>query len=97
MQAGPARRQSDRSLIKPGTYGDGDGLYLQVRGPDQRSWLYRFKLHSRPHLMGLGTVRDVSLAEARDAAATASRAPANSLQCLAVISRDVRRSSHDDA
>jgi integrase len=58
-----------RTLTKPGAYGDGGGLYLQVRGAEQRSWLYRFKLHGKPHLMGLGTVADVSLAEARDAAA----------------------------
>ena len=38
-----------------------------------RSWLYRFKLHGKPHLMGLGTVDDVSLAEARDAAAAARK------------------------
>src|SRR5277367_4015508 len=62
-----------RTLTKPGTYGDGSGLYLQVRGPDKRSWLYRFKLHGKPHLMGLGTVDDVSLAEARDAAGAARK------------------------
>lgn len=62
-----------RTLTKPGTYGDGSGLYLQVRGSENRSWLFRFKLHGRPHLMGLGTVADVSLAEARDAAAAARK------------------------
>src|SRR5579862_8960954 len=62
-----------RTLTKPGTYGDGAGLYLQVRGPENRSWLYRFKLHGKAHLMGLGTVADVSLAEARDAAAAARK------------------------
>ena len=58
-----------RTLTKPGTYGDGAGLYLQVRGAENRSWLYRFKLNHKAHLMGLGTVADVSLAEAREAAA----------------------------
>ena len=62
-----------RTLTKPGTYGDGAGLYLQVRGPANRSWLYRFKLHGTAHLMGLGTVDDVALAEARDAAAAARK------------------------
>ena len=62
-----------RTLTKPGTYGDGAGLYLQVRGPGKRSWLYRFKLHGRAHLMGLGAVDDVSLAEARDAAGAARK------------------------
>jgi integrase len=62
-----------RSLTKPGTYGDGAGLYIQVRGPENRSWLYRFKLHRKPHLMGLGALTDVSLAEAREAAAAARK------------------------
>ena len=62
-----------RTLTKPGAYGDGAGLYLQVRGPNKRSWLYRFKLHGKAHLMGLGAVDDVSLAEARDAAGAARK------------------------
>ncbi len=62
-----------RTLMKPGTYGDGASLYLQVRGPAKRSWIYRFKLHGKSHLMGLGTVTDVSLAEVRDAAAAARK------------------------
>ena len=62
-----------RTLTKPGAYGDGAGLYLQVRGPEQRSWRYRFKLNGEAHLMGLGTLADVSLAEARDAAAAARK------------------------
>ena len=62
-----------RTLTKPGAHGDGAGLYLQVRGPHNRSWLYRFKLYGKGHLMGLGTDRDVSLAEARDAAAAARK------------------------
>ena len=62
-----------RTLTKPGAYGDGGGLYLQVRGPEHRSWLYRFKLHGKPHLMGLGTFADLSLAEARDVASAARK------------------------
>lgn len=62
-----------RTLTRPGTYGDGGGLYLQIRGPENRSWLYRFKLHGRAHLMGLGAFVDVSLSEARDAAQAARK------------------------
>jgi integrase len=62
-----------RALVRPGTYGDGGGLYLQVRGPAQRSWLYRYKIGGRPRLMGLGVLADVSLAEARDKAAAARK------------------------
>jgi integrase len=62
-----------RTLTKPGTYGDGAGLYLQVRGPANRSWLFRFRLHGKGHLMGLGAVGDTSLAEARELAAAARK------------------------
>src|SRR5690242_2600634 len=62
-----------RTLTKPGSYGDGGGLYLQVRGRDNRSWLYRFKLHGKGHLMGLGHLADVCLSEARDAATAARK------------------------
>lgn len=64
---------SVRRMVTPGTYGDGGGLYLQVRGVDRKSWLFRFKLHRRGHLMGLGALRDVTLAEAREAATAARR------------------------
>lgn len=60
-----------RTLTKPGTYCDGASLYLQVRGPDQRSWLFRYKLDRKPHLMGLGPYPAVGLAEAREAAHSA--------------------------
>ncbi len=62
-----------RTLTKPGTYGDGAGLYLQVRGPMNRSWLYRFRLHGKGHLMGLGAVEGVSLADARELVAAARK------------------------
>jgi integrase len=62
-----------RTLTKPGVYGDGAGLYIQVRGADQRSWRYRFKLHGAGHLMGLGSLADVTLAEAREAATVARK------------------------
>jgi integrase len=52
-------------VSQPGRYHDGSGLYLQVRSASEKSWLFRF----RRKWMGLGPVRDVSLAEARTAAA----------------------------
>ena len=62
-----------RSLIKPGRYGDGAGLWLQVRDAERRSWLFRYKVNGRARSMGLGTAEDVSLAEAREAAAGCRR------------------------
>jgi integrase len=52
-------------VSQPGRYHDGGGLYLQVRSASEKSWLFRF----RRNWMGLGPLRDVSLAEARAAAA----------------------------
>jgi hypothetical protein len=62
-----------RTLTKPGAYGDGAGLYLQVRSPEQRSWLFRFKIAKRGHLMGLGPFPDIGLSEAREAATEARK------------------------
>jgi integrase len=62
-----------KALTKPGRYGDGAGLWLQVRGPDQRSWLFRFTIRGKQQQMGLGSVDVVSLAEAREAANAARK------------------------
>ena len=50
---------------KPGRYADGAGLYLQVSQSGTRAWLFRFMRNGAARHMGLGPVRDVSLAEAR--------------------------------
>ena len=43
-----------RKLTKPGLYPDGKGLYLQVRGPGARSWLYRYMRLGKARVMGRG-------------------------------------------
>jgi integrase len=62
-----------RRLTNPGLYGDGGGLYVQVRGPYARSWIFRFKRNGTTHLMGLGPLDLVTLAEAREAALAARK------------------------
>jgi integrase len=62
-----------RSLTAPGRFGDGGGLWLQVRDADHRSWLFRYTSVGRQRQMGLGPVEDVSLAQARLAAAECRR------------------------
>lgn len=57
-----------RTLTAEGRYGDGGGLWLQVRDAQHRSWLFRFKREGRGHWMGLGPAQDITLAEARDKA-----------------------------
>jgi integrase len=59
---------------KPGErLGDGNGLRLDVDRSGNASWIFRFTspVTGRERFMGLGPLRDVSLAEARDAAADA--------------------------
>jgi integrase len=58
-----------QKLKVPGMYADGAGLYLQVTGISAKSWIFRYSLRGRAREMGLGSLRKVSLADARDEAA----------------------------
>lgn len=62
-----------RALRAPGMHHDGDGLYLQILPGGGRTWIYRFMLARRARSMGLGSFRDVSLAQARIAREDARR------------------------
>ena len=57
----------------PGRYPDGGGLWLQVYGPTSKSWIFRYRLGGRERELGLGSAFDVSLVEAREAAAAARK------------------------
>ena len=57
-----------KGLKAPGRYGDGGGLWLQVRDADHRSWCFRFTFGGKAREMGLGPADDVPLADARDLA-----------------------------
>ena len=52
-----------------GLIADGGGLYLQVSKSGAKSWLYKFMLNGRSREMGLGSLKAVSLASAREKAA----------------------------
>jgi len=52
-------------FVKPGYYGDGAGLWLQVSPSGSKSWIFRFTLAGRQREMGLGAVHTVNLTEAR--------------------------------
>ena len=58
---------------RPGTCGDGKGLYLRVKPSGSRSWILRVQHQGRRQGIGLGSVDDVSLAEARDSASRLRR------------------------
>ena len=50
---------------RPGYYGDGAGLYLQVTVAGVKSWVFRYMRLGRARFMGLGPLHTVSLADAR--------------------------------
>lgn len=59
-----------RALKKPGRYGDGNGLYLIVDDSGSKRWMLRTVVHGRRRDIGLGGLSLVSLAEAREEAAS---------------------------
>jgi integrase len=59
---------------KPGYYGDGGGLYLQVGPTGSKSWVFRFTRAGKSREMGLGPQHTISLADARAKALLARKA-----------------------
>ena len=50
----------------PGLHADGACLYLRVTDAGTKSWIFRYMLNRQAHDMGLGSTRDLSLADARE-------------------------------
>jgi integrase len=65
--AGKLTTAKIRSL-GPGRHGDGNGLWLQVSATGARSWVLRYWVNGRERVYGLGPLRLISLAEARQRA-----------------------------
>jgi integrase len=65
-------------LTRPGRHGDGGGLYLSI-DENRRRWVFMFRDRRTKKLreMGLGSATDVTLAKAREKAATARAALAD--------------------
>jgi integrase len=59
-----------RGKLPDGMYGDGAGLYLQVKNGG-RSWVLRYKFDRTPRMMGLGSQAAISLRAARELAEAA--------------------------
>ena len=71
------------TLTAPGRHSDGGGLYLSVSPSGARSWVFMWKVASKRREMGLGSLRDVPLAKARERAAQARQTLANGLDPIA--------------
>src|SRR5262245_24370731 len=62
----PLSAAAVNAITRPGFHAVGDGVYLQIGKHDSgRSWVFRYQLGGKAHLMGLGSARYVTLAEAR--------------------------------
>jgi integrase len=62
-----------RAIKEPGRYSDGGNLLLQVDSETSKAWIFRFVRDGKEHMIGLGPLHTVSLAEAREAALGASK------------------------
>ena len=58
-----------RNLREPGRYNDGDGLFLELAGPNKGNWQLRATINGRRRDIGLGSLSLVSLKDAREALA----------------------------
>lgn len=56
---------TEKPNLKPGLYGDGGGLYLQVSDFKTKAWVFRYMVSGRARKMGLGDFELVSLKDAR--------------------------------
>lgn len=54
---------------KPGKYSDGRNLYLHVGKNGSKSWLFIYRREGKDKMRGLGSLKAVGLAEAREKAA----------------------------
>lgn len=83
-----------------GKFSDGQGLWLVKRDKDAGKWILRVVLSGKRREMGLGTWPDVSIAEARERAATARRTTRDGLdpiQQRAKAKRTVKRLTFKEA
>ena len=51
---------------KPGKHYDGQGLRLEIKGPNNASWVSRYEVDGVTRYMGLGSAKIFNLAEARE-------------------------------
>jgi len=78
------------ALANPGTYQDGDGLFLKVGKSGAASWLLRLQQDGKRRDIGLGSAKLLTLAEAREKAGQLRKA-------IKVEKRDVLAERKDEA
>jgi integrase len=85
-------------LSEPGRYRDPEtrGLYLQVGRTGGKSWLLRYEIAARERFMGLGSLADFTLKEARERARAARQKLADGVDPIA-HREATRRASEEQA
>ena len=78
------------ALANPGTYQDGDGLFLKVGKSGAASWLVRLQQDGKRRDIGLGSAKLLTLAEAREKAGQLRKA-------MKVEKRDILAERKDEA
>src|SRR5262245_43033533 len=73
----------DVGRLKPGTYGDGGGLYLVVQDSGTRSWILRTMVRGKRCEIGLGSFTTTTLAQARDKGSELRSKARNNVDVLA--------------
>lgn len=53
-------------IKEPGKHPIGENLYLQITGSGTRSWIFRYHFRGKARWMGLGSTKNITLAQARD-------------------------------
>lgn len=72
-----------RTIAQPGRYSDGDGLSLEVRGPGKGSWVLRVQAGGKRREINLGSLKSMTLADARQAAYETRRQLAQGIDPIA--------------
>ena len=54
-----------RNQTKPGSFPDGNGLYLQISNTGSKAWFYRYQINHKGRKHGLGSYPTVTLKSAR--------------------------------
>lgn len=75
------------ATLAPGKYNDGGGLWLAVSRSGSRKWFLRVTVNGQRREMGLGSVTDTSLKEARDKAAQARQQAAQGIDPISARSQ----------
>jgi integrase len=86
------------NLTDPGLHYTGsDYLYVQVKGPKWRSWIFRYTMGGRTQYLGLGSLRKVPLSDARRKARECARSVGNGVNPLESKRGDRQRRELDEA